>query len=155
MPQEVILWMPDFLWKDNTLRGSQKSFHFFPGGPPPWHITPWMRANTGNFRYFEKWRDFEEKVERRGKGYPNVCNEHIDTPLSPWVPSIAHRVEFWVLKLKILKNDPYLNVIPCQHFPFRKTLKYGLFLRIFSFKTQRSTRWAMLGSQELRGASMG
>ena len=72
-----------------------------------------MRANTGNFRYFEKWGDFEEKVERRGKGDQNVCNEHIEASLSPWVRSIAHWVELRVSKLKILKNDPYLGVIPC------------------------------------------
>ena len=52
-----------------------------------------MRANTGNFRYFEKWRDFEEKVERRGKGDQNVYNEPIDAPLSPWISSIAHSGE--------------------------------------------------------------
>ena len=48
-----------------------------------------MRANTGIIRYFEKWRDFEEKVERQGKDDQNVWNEPIDTPLSPWVRSIA------------------------------------------------------------------
>ena len=44
-----------------------------------------MWVNTGNIRYFEKWSDFEEKVERQGKGDQNVCNEHNDAPLSPWV----------------------------------------------------------------------
>ena len=52
-----------------------------------------MRANTENIRYFEKWRDFEKKVERQGKGYQNVYNEPIDLPLSPWIPSIAHCVD--------------------------------------------------------------
>ena len=48
-----------------------------------------MRANTGNIRYFEKWGDFEEKVERQGKDDQNVWNEPNDAPLSPWVRSIA------------------------------------------------------------------
>ena len=48
-----------------------------------------MRANTRNIRYFEKWGDFQEKVERQGKGDQNVWNEPIDAPLSPWVRSIA------------------------------------------------------------------
>ena len=48
-----------------------------------------MKANTGNIRYFEKWRDFEEKVERQGKGAENVWNELNDAPLSHWVLSIA------------------------------------------------------------------
>ena len=48
-----------------------------------------MRANTGIIRYFEKLGDFEDKVERQGKDDQNVWNEPIDTPLSPWVRSIA------------------------------------------------------------------
>ena len=42
-----------------------------------------MSANTENISYFEKWGDFEEKVERQGKGDQNVCNEPIDALLSP------------------------------------------------------------------------
>ena len=69
-----------------------------------------MRANTGNIRYFEKLGDFEEKVERRGKGDQNVCNEHIDASLSSWIRSIAHWVELRVSKLKFLKNDLYFSL---------------------------------------------
>ena len=87
-----------------------------------------MRANTGIIRYFEKWRDFEENVERGGKGDENVYNDPFDTSLSPWVPSIAYRVELCVLKLKIFKNDPYLSVIPCKHFPRRGTARGKLII---------------------------
>ena len=75
--------MPPFFWKHNTSRKSQKYIQFFPGGPPHQHFTSRMWANTGKIRYFEKWGDFEEKVERQGKGDQIVCNEPIDAHLSP------------------------------------------------------------------------
>ena len=53
-----------------------KNINFSTGVPPWQHMTPWMRANTGNIRYFEKWGDFEEKVERQGKGDQNVWRTH-------------------------------------------------------------------------------
>ena len=52
-------------------------------------MTPYLRVNLGNIRYFEKWGDFEEKVERQGKDVETVWNELNDAPLSPWVRSIA------------------------------------------------------------------
>ena len=48
-----------------------------------------MWVNTEIIRYFQKWGDFEEKVERQGKGAQNVCNEPIQPPLGPWVHSSA------------------------------------------------------------------
>ena len=97
---------PLFFWKHDTSRKSQKFIHFSPGGPRHQHFTPWMWANTGNIRYFEKWSDFEEKVERQGKGDQSVCNEHNYAHISPWVLSIACRVTIRVPKLEIFKNDP-------------------------------------------------
>ena len=73
-------------------------------------MTPCMRVNLGNIRYFEKWGFLEEKVERQGKGDQNVCNEPIEPPLGPWVHSSACYEENNFSKLKISKNDPYLSV---------------------------------------------
>ena len=66
-----------------------------------------MKANTRNNRYFEKWGDLEEKVERQGKGDQNVWNEPNDAPLSPWVHNMACRAENPFSNLKIFKNVPY------------------------------------------------
>ena len=69
-----------------------------------------MTVNTGIIRYFEKWGDFEERVERQGKGAQNVCNEPIEPPLGPWVHSIACYGENHFSKLKISKNNTYFTV---------------------------------------------
>ena len=99
-----------FFWKDGTSTGSWKNNYFSPGVPLWQHMTPWMRANTGIIRYFEKWGDFEEKVERQGKDDQNVWNEPIDAPLSPWVRSIACWEEIPFSKLNIFKNYPYFKL---------------------------------------------
>ena len=52
-------------------------------------MTPYLRVNLGNIRYFEKRGDFEEKVERQWKDVETVWNELNDAPLSPCVRSIA------------------------------------------------------------------
>ena len=52
-------------------------------------MTPYRRVNLGKNRYFGLRGGLEEKVERQGKGDPNVWNEPIDAPLSPWVRDIA------------------------------------------------------------------
>ena len=82
IPQEVLQEMPPFFLKEQYVEVVSKFFHFSPGGHPHQHFTPRMRANTGKIRYFEKWRDFEEKVERQGKDYQIVCNEPINAHLS-------------------------------------------------------------------------
>ena len=66
-------------------------------------MTPCMRVNLGNIRYFGPRGDLEEKVERQGKGDQNVCNEPIESPLGPWVHSIACYGENHFSKLKIPK----------------------------------------------------
>ena len=52
-------------------------------------MTPYMRVNLGNIRYFGPRGILEEMVERQGKGDQNVWNEPIDAPLSPWVHNMA------------------------------------------------------------------
>ena len=84
-----MLCMPTFFRKDDTLRGSQKNIYFSSGVPPWQHVTPYLRVNLGNIRDFEKWGDFEEKVERQGKGDQNVWNELNDAHLSPWAHNMA------------------------------------------------------------------
>ena len=69
-----------------------------------------MKANTGNIRYFEKWGDLEEKVERQGKGDQNVWNELNDAPLSRWVHTMACWAEISFSKLNIFENVPYFKL---------------------------------------------
>ena len=82
-----------------------------------------MKANTGNIRYFEKWGDLEEKVERQGKGDQNVWNELNHAPLNPWVRSIACWEEIPFSKLNILKNDAYLTLFFLREFTFKNNVK--------------------------------
>ena len=111
-PRDVIVCMPPFFWKHNTLRGSRKLIFLSLAVPPHQHITPWMWVNTGIIRYFEKWGDFEEKVERQGKGDQNVWNEPIGAPLSPWVHNMACWAEIPFSNLNIFKNHPYFRLFP-------------------------------------------
>ena len=73
-------------------------------------MTPYFKVNLGNIRYFEKWGDFEEKVERQWKDVETVWNELNDAPLSPCVRSIACWEEIPFSKLNIFKNEPYFTI---------------------------------------------
>ena len=64
--------------------------------------------------------EFEEKVERQGKGDQNVWNEPNDTPPSPWVYSMACWVEIPFSKLEILENDTHFAL---TGFPQKNNLK--------------------------------
>ena len=52
-------------------------------------MTPSVRVNLANIRYFGPRGVLEENVERQGKGDQNVWNEPIDAPLSPWVHNMT------------------------------------------------------------------
>ena len=98
-----------FFWNDNTSRGFRKVIYFFPGGLPWWHITLWMWVNTGIIRYFARWGDFEEKVERQWKGDQNTCNEPNYSEkivLGPW-QCLLRRKSFF--KTQNFKNKLYLT----------------------------------------------
>ena len=92
-----------------------------------------MWVNIGKNRYFEKWGDFEEKVERRGKGDQIVCNEPIDAYLSPSDSSIACRVKIRLSKLKISKNHPYFSVFSQGEVLVKKISKIRVNFEKFEF----------------------
>ena len=72
-----------FFWEAQYIEEVSKIYSFFPWRSPS---STFYLSNVGKYRkirYFEKWGDFEEKVERQGKGDQIVCNEPIDAHLSP------------------------------------------------------------------------
>ena len=52
-------------------------------------MTPYMRVDLGNIRYFGPTGFWEEKVERQGKGDQNVWNEPNDASPSPRLCNLA------------------------------------------------------------------
>ena len=100
--------MPHFFCKYNISKRSQKNYNISPGGPPLQDITLWIGQNPVFFRHFEKWGDFQEKVERRGKGDQNVYNQPIDPHLRPQVQNMSCCREIRFSKSKISQNSPNL-----------------------------------------------
>ena len=92
-----------------------------------------MWVNTEIIRYFQKWGDFEEKVERQRKGAQNVCNEPIEPPLGPWVHSSACYEEKSLFKTQNFQKRHIFYCISTRGIPSGKMTSNKVIFGNFEF----------------------